>query len=80
MASRFRRYCIVWSCDRRFGYTAVKTDAKGVSYLTIRWGIHWCGSLRACKRLCEEIEADHTEPHSKFCGKSPIADKIMRDV
>lgn len=74
-----REYDICWSCDRRFGYTAKRPgvgDEGRHQYLTERWGIHWAGTLRACKALCEEIEQKacmrdrdsgvyHLPPHPK---------------
>jgi hypothetical protein len=55
------QYNIVWSTDAGFGYSAVdgtRDQYGSCRYLTKRHGLHWAHTLKACKRLCEEIEGE----------------------
>lgn len=58
-----REFCIVWAYDRggSFGFTAVRrTKGKPDSeYLTKRWGIQWCRTLKRCKAECERINTEN---------------------
>lgn len=62
-----REFHIVWASDRggTFGYTAKRGIGNDRTYITERYGIHWCGTLKACKHICEEINTKEMENHER---------------